>query len=102
MEVLERPDHVLPGLRIGRGGERGYRERGVPARRAMGAGGSDGPAVHRGLELRRDVNDNVEAGAALKREARQAADGGGRVAGWPARRRKDTGKDDVKKAGNRE
>ena len=102
MEILERPDHVLPGLRVGRGGERGHRKRGVPPRSSVGVGGSDGPAFHRGLELRRDVNDNVEAGAALKREARQAADGGGRVAGWPARRRKDTGKDDVKKAGNRE
>ena len=26
MEILGRPDHVLPGVRIGRGGKRGHRE----------------------------------------------------------------------------
>ncbi len=66
MEVLGRPADVLPGLRIGRGGERSHIERGVPARRSVGAGGADGAAVLGDMELRRDVGDHVAAGAALE------------------------------------
>ncbi len=92
MEIHGRVDHVLPGLRTGRSGERGHCERGVPPRRAVGTGGGDGTDVHCGVELRRDLDDHVAAGAALERAARPAADRGGKR----KRRGRDAGEDDVK------
>ena len=95
MEILGRPDDVLPGLRTGRGGERGDRQRGIPSRSAVGAGGDHGADVLRGVELRRDVDDDVAAGAASS-EQRPGSAWRRRVAGRPAGRQGDAGEDGVK------
>src|SRR5579863_6471239 len=96
MEIPSRSRDLLHGVRTGRGCKRCDCERGISSRHAVVAGGAYGFVVLVGMELWRNVDDNVAAGAALERTACAAADQG--RAGRGRRRRRRAGENSLKTA----